>query len=175
MFTPIALTCLALASVEPVDAQPAKNAPNSVTVAPATDVDWLSELADSEIFPTANLSVAEQKSVLDQIESTSFDVPESWFAELRVRRISLGTSEGMIVRATRFLCGATGNCETWVFRRTAAGWINMLDGEAPIASGIGFVRQNLPVRDLVITANSSASTSDLTRYTFDGHVYRRSN
>jgi hypothetical protein len=52
--------------------------------------------------------------------------------------------------------------------------MNLLVGEAPIASSIGFVRQNLPVRDLVITANRSANASALMRYSFDGKLYRAS-
>jgi hypothetical protein len=169
----IAFMSVALGAIQPIAAEQTK-APNTLSVAPAGNIDWISALADSESFSAANFTPAEQKSILDQIASTSFDVPESWLAELRVRRISLGRSEGIVVRATRLLCGATGNCETWVFRRTAAGWMNLLVGEAPIASSIGFVRQNLPVRDLVITANRSANASALMRYSFDGKLYRAS-
>jgi hypothetical protein len=158
------LTALVLSAMDYSAAQPN---------AAAQDVDWLSALADAETLSAARLSVPEQTKIFEQIERTSFDVPDSWSMELRARKISLGKLEGLVVRGTRLLCGATGNCETWVFRRTPEGWVNMLDGEAPIAASLGFVRQNVPVRDLVLTANLSASRSDVTRYTFDGRFYHR--
>jgi hypothetical protein len=107
------------------------------------------------------------------LEVTSFDTPDSWLLELRVRRISLGKSDGLVVRGTRLLCGGTGNCETWVFRRAHDKWLNTLDGEAPIASGIGFVRQTAVINDMVVTANQSADMETRTRYKFDGKLYRR--
>lgn len=107
------------------------------------------------------------------METTSFDVPDSWLAELRVARISLGTSAGLVVRGTQLLCGGTGNCQTWVFRRENSKWRSLFDGQAPVVSRAGLVRQNAGVRDLVTAAHVSAGREQWTQYRFDGHVYRR--
>src|SRR5262249_37615621 len=81
-------------------------------------INWLKDLSLDETFLAAKLDAVERKQIIDQVEKTSFDVPDSWESELRVRRVSLGEAEGLIVRGTQLLCGGTGNCETWVFRRS---------------------------------------------------------
>jgi hypothetical protein len=94
-------------------------------------IDWLKDLSANETFVAAKLTEAEQKEIVDQVENTSFDVPDSWETELRVRRVSLGESDGLIVRGTQLLCGGTGNCQTWVFRRSPGKWLNMFEQQAP--------------------------------------------
>src|SRR5207245_11550014 len=64
------------------------------------DVEWLKDLNDKETFSAARLSRAEEKQILEQVANTSFDSPDSWRSELRVRRLSLGQSEGLVIRAT---------------------------------------------------------------------------
>src|SRR5882724_6976050 len=88
-------------------------------------IDWLKDLSANETFPAAKLTAAEQKEIIDQVESTSFDAPDSWETELRVRRVSLGESDGLVIRGTHLLCGGTGNCETWVFRNSQGKWLNL--------------------------------------------------
>ena len=92
---------------------------------------WLSDLSADETFLAAKLTAAEQKQIIDQVENTSFDVPDSWEAELRVRRVSLGDSDGLVIRGTKLLCGGTGNCQTWVFRRSAGKWLNISSRSLP--------------------------------------------
>lgn len=104
-------------------------------------IDWLKDLSANETFLAAKLTAAEQIQIVDQVENSSFDVPDSWETELRVRRISLGESDGLIVRGTQLLCGGTGNCQTWLFRRSSGKWLNMFDQKAPIASGFGFEQE----------------------------------
>ena len=137
------------------------------------DIEWLTQAQSQDTFSRAGLTQADQQQILTQVEITSFDAPDSWLAELRVARISLGTSAGLVVRGTQLLCGGTGNCQTWVFRRENSGWLNMFDGQAPVISRAGLVRQNAGVRDLVTTAHLSAEREQWTTYRFDGHVYRR--
>ena len=74
-----------------------------------SDIEWLKDLSEDETFSAARLTEAERKPILQQVMDTSFDSPDSWLAELRVRQISLGESKGLVIRATRRLCGATGN------------------------------------------------------------------
>ena len=137
------------------------------------DVEWLKELGEEDTFFAATLNGAEQQQILEQVANSSFDSPDSWLQELRIRRVSMGESAGLVIRGTHLLCGATGNCETWIFRRAHDRWLNALDGEAPLASGFGFVRQTAAIKDWVIVANRSADAAGWTRYRFDGEFYRR--
>lgn len=138
-------------------------------------IEWLKDLSANETFVAAKLTAAEQKQIVDQVESTSFDVPDSWETELRVRRVSLGESDGLIVRGTQLLCGGTGNCQTWVFRRSPGKWLNMFEREAPIVSGFGFDQEGSGgIRNFLVSASSSAAEESRTLYKFDGKVYRQS-
>jgi hypothetical protein len=60
---------------------------------------WLKDLSADETFLAARLTAAERKQIIDQVENTSFDAPDSWDTELRVRRISLGRADAL--RTTR--------------------------------------------------------------------------
>jgi hypothetical protein len=64
----------------------------------------------------AGLPPPQLQQILDRIAETSFDTPDSWEAELRLRRGALGPAPGLVVRGTALLCGGTGNCQTWLFR-----------------------------------------------------------
>ena len=128
---------------------------------------------DKDDIAAAGLPPAEAKQLLDQVEQTSFDTPDSWQAELRLRRLPIGGGGGLVVRGTALLCGGTGNCETWLFRRSNGAWATMFDGEAPVISSFGFGRHiSHEIPDLIATAPLSASTSTYLVYVFDGRVYR---
>jgi hypothetical protein len=131
-------------------------------------------LAEFETFKAAKLSSNEANGILKQIEETSFDYPDSWQSELRVRRLSLGDRDGLVVRGTRLLCGGTGNCQTWVFRQQANGrWVSMFQRQAPIISAFGFAdHTSRGIRDLVTLAHASAETSSYKVFAFDGNFYR---
>ena len=109
------------------------------------------------------------------MEKTSFDVPDSWESELRVRRVSLGEAEGLILRGTKLLCGGTGNCETWVFRRSQGNWFNLFAQEAPVVSGVAFEQEATGgIKNLLVSANSSAARESRVLFRFDGKFYRQS-
>lgn len=136
---------------------------------------WLKDLSADETFSADKLTAAEQKQIIDQVENTSFDAPDSWDTELRVRRISLGQADGLIIRGTRLLCGGTGNCETWVFRRSSGKWLNLFEQEAPIVSGFEFEQEaNGGIRNFLVSANTSATEETRTLFKFDGKAYRKS-
>lgn len=142
---------------------------------PARRIEWLKDLSGNDTFLAAKLNPAEEKQVIDQVESTSFDAPDSWDKELRIRRVSLGDSDGLLVRGTHLLCGGTGNCETWVFRHSQGKWLNMFDQEAPIVSEFAFEGDSgQGVKDFLVSANSSAAKESRTLFKFDGEVYRQS-
>jgi hypothetical protein len=130
---------------------------------------------DKDRIAAAGLPAAELKQILDQIEETSFDTPDSWVDELRLRRLPIAGGEGLVMRGTAMLCGGTGNCQTWLFRRSSGAWANMFDGEAPTIAGFGFGRHiSHDVPDLIATASLSAAMSTYVVYVFDGKVYRPS-
>jgi hypothetical protein len=130
-------------------------------------------LADGDRVAAAKLPAAEVKQILDQVEQTSFDTPDSWEAELRMRQLSIAGGDGLVVRGTEMLCGGTGNCETWLFRRAKGAWVNMFDGEAPVVSSFGFGRRvSHDVPDLIATAPLSAEKRNYVVYVFDGAFYR---
>jgi len=52
------------------------------------------------------VTAAERKQIIDQVENTSFDAPDSWDTELRVRRISLGQADGLIIEARGYSAAA---------------------------------------------------------------------
>ncbi|MDP9160437.1 MAG: hypothetical protein M3O09_09445 [Acidobacteriota bacterium] len=137
------------------------------------EIPAMQHLKDAETIRAAHLSVAETKEILDQVESTSFDVPESWGTELRVRRQQIGGTEGLIIQATKGLCGATGNCQTWAFRRSAGKWLAMFEKQAPIVSGYAFGQQrDHGIEDFIGAEHISAEISSYAVFTFDGKFYR---
>ena len=148
----------------------ASGAPFAQSVGGLPAVDWFARDRSERTFAAAGLAPAEQQQIRRQVAATSFDVPDSWAGELRVQRIALGQTAGLIVRGTRLLCGGTGNCQTWIFRRENRAWRSVIAGDAPIVSGLGLIQQNTAARDLVTTSNLSADEERWTRYRFDGKV-----
>jgi hypothetical protein len=111
--------------------------------------------------------------IFKQVEETSFDYPDSWQSELRVRRVSLGDTDGLVIQGTKLLCGGTGNCQTWVFRRSNERWISMFQHQAPIVSAFGFENKtSRGVRNLATLAHVSAETTAYSAFAFDGNFYR---
>jgi hypothetical protein len=132
-------------------------------------------LGDQETLLAAKLTAAERKQIIDQVEKTSFDVPDSWDSELRVRRISLGEVDGLVIRGTQLLCGGTGNCQTWVFRRSQGNWTNLFEQEAPVVSSFGFDQEATGgIKNFLVSANSSAEKESRILFKFDGNFYRQS-
>src|SRR5579862_6292723 len=76
----------------------------------------------TDTFAAAKLSGREVREIIAGVEQSAYDTPTSWETELRVRRVDLGGSSGLVVRGTSLLCGATGNCQMWVFRKTNEKW-----------------------------------------------------
>jgi hypothetical protein len=124
-------------------------------------------------FSRAGIPPAEVRQVVKQIGSTSFDMPNSWDDELRVRRMALGEADVLVVRGTTLLCGGTGNCQTWVFLRAKAQWRSLIAGDAPLASGLGFEDVDKgALKNLVLVANAGGQKDRYTRYRYDGRNYR---
>ncbi|PYV99809.1 MAG: hypothetical protein DMG89_06310 [Acidobacteria bacterium] len=135
----------------------------------------MDHLKNNETFHSAKLSATEIKQISEEIEATAFDTPDSWESELRVRRVLLGEAPGLVLQGTKLLCGATGNCQTWVLRRADDHWLSLFKNQAPIASGFGFDEKTTNgIQRFVVAANSSAADSKYVVYDFDGKFYRES-
>ena len=133
----------------------------------------LDHLRPAETVAAAHLTAEEKRAIVVQLDETSFDTPDSWDTEALVRRVRLGDSDGLVVQGSKLLCGATGNCEIWVFRRTKDGWHNLFGGGAPLASAFGFdAAQTSGVPNLVLETHMSADVTRRTVFTFNGGVYQ---
>jgi hypothetical protein len=131
-------------------------------------------LGPKDTFAGAHLSAKEIHEITDGVEQSAYDIPDSWESELHVRRVDLGNIPGIVVQGTKLLCGGTGNCQTWVFRKAEGKWVSMFGGDqAPIADGFQLGPTSTGgVKDFTITANSSAEASHRVTYKFDGKLYR---
>lgn len=134
----------------------------------------MQSLGSNDSFTDAKLTAKETRQVLDGVEQSAYDTPGSWQKELRLRRIDLGGSPGIVVQGSNMLCGGTGNCQTWVFRKSNGGWISMIGGDqAPIVSSFEFsTTMTHGFRDFNVVTNLSATSSKRTTFKFDGKVYR---
>ena len=131
-------------------------------------------LGPKDTFAAARLSAKEIHEIVEGVEPSAYDIPDSWNKELRVRRVNLGGSPGIVVQGSKLLCGGTGNCQTWVFRKANNKWVSLFRNEqAPIAEsfqlGPGVTHS---IKDFEIVANSSAGAGERVTYKFDGMFYR---
>jgi hypothetical protein len=131
-------------------------------------------LRADETIAKLNLPQSELTQVTSGVEAAAFDSPDSWEKELRARKISLGAVPGLVLQGTDLLCGATGNCQIFVFRRVGDKWLALFEGEeAPVIEGFSFgPDEKLGIKDLHIAANISADRSSHNTYRFDGKFYR---
>ena len=134
----------------------------------------MQSLRATDTFAAANLSRPDVQQILKQVEQSAYDVPEDWKSELRVKRVDLGSSPGVILQGSKLLCGATGNCQVWVFRKLGSKWLSLLPGdEAPIAEGFQLgPAKSRGIKDFTIVTNSSAEAATTITYCFDGRFYR---
>ena len=126
-----------------------------------------------DTLQAVGLRAAEIQQIVAAIEPNAFDTPASWTDELRAARVDLGSSPGLVLRGSRLLCGATGNCQVFVLRKAKDRWVSLFGNrQAPIADTIRFgPGATNGIKDLTVTANLSASGSSRVTYTFDGRVY----
>jgi hypothetical protein len=134
----------------------------------------MQHLGREETLAKLNLSASELKQVISGVEGAAFDSPDSWEKELLGRRISLGAAPGLVLQGSSLLCGATGNCQIFVFRRTGNDWVPLFAADqAPVVDGFSFGPEaTRGIRDLHVQANSSADTRSSKTYRFDGKYYR---
>jgi hypothetical protein len=134
----------------------------------------LQSLGSKDTFRAAALSSADIKEIVKQVEDSAYDIADDWESELRVRHVDLGASPGLILQGTKLLCGATGNCQAWVFRKAHNNWILIFaKDDVPIAEGFRLgPGVSGGIKDFTVWANSSAETERTVTYKFDGKLYR---
>lgn len=131
--------------------------------------------SNEDTFVDSGLKAAARKEIFDAVAVTAYDTPDSWDAELRVHRQRVGPWFVAVVRGTSLLCGATGNCQTWLFRLDGKHWVYVIAaGQAPIIDGLSLTRagRGRPWR-LVTRAHVSAEERRFAEYRFDGRVFQR--
>ena len=147
---------------------------NAILISASPAWPQMQGLGAKDTFVASRLSAREIHEIVEEVAQSAYDAPDSWQNELRVRRVDLGASPGMIVRGSNLLCGGTGNCQTWVFREAENKWVSLFtSGQVPIAESVRFgPHLTLGIKDLTIFANSSAETGQSVTYKFDGKFYR---
>lgn len=135
----------------------------------------MQSLGPGDTFSAAKLSGQEVQEIVAAIAQSAFDTPDSWTEELRIRRVDLGASAGLIAQGSKLLCGGTGNCQVFVLRKIGKKWLSLFGNEqAPIADGFQFGPGTTNgIKDFTITAHTSAQSQTRTNYKFDGTVYQR--
>jgi hypothetical protein len=131
-------------------------------------------LGPKDSLAAATLSAKEMREIIAGVKNSAYDMPKSWSAELRLRRIDLGSGPGIVVQGTSLLCGGTGNCQIWVFRKAKTNWVSLFANDhAVLAEGFDFgPTVTHHIKDLTILTNLSAEGSKQVTYKFDGRLYR---
>jgi hypothetical protein len=147
---------------------------NAVLVSASPAPTQMHNLGSKDTFAAARLSAKEIQEIVAEVEQSAYDTPDSWEGELRVQRIDLGATPGIIVQGSKLLCGGTGNCQTWIFRKVGGKLISsMPKDQVPIAEGFSLgPNVTRGIKDFSISANTSADAGKNVTYKFDGNVYR---
>jgi hypothetical protein len=134
----------------------------------------MESLGQKGSFAAANLSAKEMREIIAGIKMSAYDMPKSWSTELRLRRVDLGNGPGTVVQGTSLLCGGTGNCQIWVFRKANTNWLSLFANDQTILAESFNLGPAVThhIKDLTIVTNSSAEESKHVTYKFDGRLYR---
>lgn len=147
---------------------------NAVLVCATPAMSQMQSLGPKDTFAASRLSATEIHEIVEQVEQSSYDTPDSWERELRVKRVDLGANPGIIVRGSELLCGGTGNCQTWVFRKAEGKLVSLFPSDqVPLAESfsLGPLR-TAGIKDFTVFTNSSAASGRTVAYKFDGKFYR---
>jgi hypothetical protein len=147
---------------------------NTVLVCATPATSQMQNLGANNTFAAARLSAKEVQEIVAEVEQSAYDTPDSWESELRVKRVDLGQSPGLIVQGSKLLCGGTGNCQTWVFRKAGEKFLSLMPkDQVPIAEGFSLgPNVTAGIKDFAISANTGAESGKNITYKFDGKFYR---
>jgi hypothetical protein len=101
--------------------------------------------------------------------------PAALRKELLARRVDMGegADHGLVLQGNDRLCGGTGNCATWFFRKEGTDW-KLLEPKnyAPQVSEFGFLSlKHNDLNDLVVAYQDSSGTETIELLEFNGSVY----
>jgi hypothetical protein len=107
---------------------------NAILISASPARTQMQSLGTKDTFVASRLSAKEIHEIVEEVEQSAYDTPDSWQNELRVKRVDLGASQGVVIRGSTLLCGSTGNCQTWVFRKADNKWVSLFPKDhVPIA------------------------------------------
>ena len=130
-------------------------------------------LGAQNTWAAAHISQQDQRQIIDALQASAFDEPSSWLTEFRLRQIDQNRQRILIVSAAHDLCGATGNCQLWVFRRSAGHWSSLLP-EPCMAEWFRILpTSNRGMPDLLIATHLGDGPPNLNHFRFDGRSYKR--
>lgn len=134
----------------------------------------MESLSPNDSLAAGHVSAKELREIIAGVKKSAYDIPKSWSSELRLRRVDLGNGPGIIVQGTSLLCGGTGNCQIWAFRKANGNWVSMFANDQTIlAEGFNFgPAVTHHVKNLTIVTNLSADERKRVTYKFDGSLYR---
>lgn len=132
-------------------------------------------LGARDTLAAANLSEKEMRQIVASLEQSAYDTPDSWSEELRTNRIDLGGGSGLLLQGTQRLCGGTGNCQLFVFRKVNDAWVSLVaSGQTLLVESFQFgPGVTHGIKDLIVRTNTGAQADGGTTYKFDGRFYRR--
>jgi hypothetical protein len=147
---------------------------NAVLICPTPAWSQMQSVGPKDTFAASRLSAKEIHEIVEAVAQSAYDTADSWQKELRARRVDLGATQGLVVRGTNLLCGGTGNCQTWIFRKVNDKWVPLFKGdEAPIVESFRLgPHVTAGIKDFAAFANFSAGAGQKVTYKFDGKFYR---
>ena len=134
----------------------------------------MQSLTAKDTWAAAKLSKQEIQQITAAVENSVFDTPDSWEQELLVRRVGLGAAPGVIAQGTELLCGGTGNCQIFIFRKADGKWVSLFKSDAPIAESFELGPSlTHSIKDLSVSANEGEGKDGRAVYKFDGQFYQK--
>ncbi|MBV9608758.1 MAG: hypothetical protein JO187_04295 [Acidobacteria bacterium] len=129
-------------------------------------------VSDSE--GDAGISGEERDQIVRLLaDDDATDWEASRASELRYKRVQLAGAglNGLFVRSVaKADCGATGNCSTWLLKKSRTKFDLVLNGVS--ADAVGFEPQTTNgLKNVVASANTSAESSVLNVFAFNGRKY----
>ncbi len=67
---------------------------NTVLVCASPAMSQMQSLGPKDTFAASRLSAREIHEIVEEVEQSAYDTPDSWEKELRVKRVNLGASPG---------------------------------------------------------------------------------
>jgi hypothetical protein len=125
-------------------------------------------LSEAEISPVLALLGAEK-----ELRDESGGPTREWFeVEFLARRLDMGEGpdNGLLLQGTQTLCGVTGNCQMWLFRKVNGKWTIVLDDALSAAFKFAPPKHN-GLFELMVMGHGSAASTPLSVLWFDGTKY----